>query len=51
MAGEKPMSVEPALLRLGAEELSGVVELATDEGAWLSMQVTPGTLQFEVPGR
>lgn len=49
MAGEKPMSVEPALLRLGAEELSGVVELATDEGAWLSMQVTPGTLQFEVP--
>nr|WP_240394044.1 hypothetical protein [Corynebacterium lactis] len=49
VSGEKPLIVEPAIVRLDAEETTGTVELSTEEGAWLSLQVTPGVLQFEVP--
>ena len=49
VSGDKPLDAEPAIVRLGADEVTGTVELSTDEGAWLQLQVTPGTLQFEVP--
>lgn len=49
VSGEKPMSAVPAIVRLGADEQSGTVELSTEEGAWLQVHVTPGALQFEVP--
>lgn len=48
-SGEKPLEVTPALVRLEAEESEGIVELSTEEGAWLSIQVTPGVLKFEIP--
>lgn len=49
VSGDKPLDAEPAIVRLGADEVTGTVELSTEEGAWLQLQVTPGTLQFEVP--
>ncbi|MDO5029602.1 MAG: hypothetical protein Q4E11_03335 [Corynebacterium sp.] len=49
VSGDKPLDAEPAIVRLGADELTGTLDLSTEEGAWLQVQVTPGTLQFEVP--
>lgn len=49
VSGEKPLEASPALVRLDGEQRSGQVDLSTEEGAWLSLTVTPGVLQFEVP--
>lgn len=48
-SGDKPLEVEPAVLRLGPAESSGVVELSTEEGAYLELRVKPGRLRFEIP--
>lgn len=48
-SGEKPLAAAPVIVRLGADDVTGTVDLSTEEGAWLSLQVTPGVLQFEVP--
>src|SRR5699024_3156586 len=48
-AGDKPLTAEPAVLRLGPADTSGVIELSTDEGAALELHVTPGALAFEIP--
>ncbi len=48
-SGEKPLEVEPAVLRLGPAESSGTVELSTEEGAYLELRVKPGRLRFEIP--
>ncbi|QGS33658.1 hypothetical protein FOB82_00565 [Corynebacterium xerosis] len=48
-SGDKPLEVEPAVLRLGPAESSGVVELSTEEGAYLELRVEPGRLRFEIP--
>ena len=49
VSGEKPLESEPAMLRLRAADESGVVELSTEEGSALTVQVTPGVLRFEIP--
>ena len=48
-AGDKPLTADPAVLRLGPADTSGVIELSTDEGAALELHVTPGALAFEIP--
>ena len=48
-SGDKPLEVEPAVLRLGTAESSGVVDLSTDEGAHMELRVKPGRLRFEIP--
>lgn len=48
-AGDKPLTAEPAVLRLGPTDVTGVIDLSTDEGAHLALHVTPGALSFEIP--
>ncbi|MFD5867648.1 hypothetical protein ACFWGD_03400 [Corynebacterium sp. NPDC060344] len=48
-SGDKPLEVEPAVLRLGPAESAGTVELSTEEGAYLELRVKPGRLHFEIP--
>ncbi|HHT32530.1 MAG TPA: hypothetical protein GX015_08310 [Corynebacterium sp.] len=49
LSGDKPLEVEPAVLRLGPADSTGTVELSTEEGAYLELRVNPGRLRFEVP--
>lgn len=49
VSGDKPLTAEPAVLRLGADEARGVIELSTEEGAWLEVHVTPAVLSFTIP--
>lgn len=49
VSGDKPLEAEPAVLRLGPGESSGVVELTTEEGAYLGLRVKPGRLKFSIP--
>lgn len=49
LSGDKPLEVEPAVLRLGPADSTGTVELSTEEGAYLELRVEPGRLRFEIP--
>ncbi len=47
--GDKPMYAEPEVLKLGEDETKGYLELSTDEGASLEIQIRPATLGFDIP--